>query len=288
VRLVYGALLAGAAVAPLGRWLGARGNPKAGAWILAILCGVVAVASLWGFLLLGGSLMEDIVGADYAKRLEPVSDAEGLLGGGLLVLAAARLALAYRVRLRLRRALAGVVTDSPETLVLVAAPEAYAFAVPGHVEHILVSEGMLRVLSGRQRRVLFAHERAHLRFAHHRFRLVAQVAEAINPLLLRTESAMVFLCERWADEQAAAEVGDRRLAASSLSAAALAPAGGPSGASAFHEHEVIRRVRALLRPRARLGRAAAVLAALLAVTMLADDFDATLDLLAFLKAFLFA
>src|SRR5262249_27521915 len=114
----------------------------------------------------------------------------------------------------------------------------------------------------------------------------AQVAASINPLLLRAETAMVFLCERWADEHAAAEVGDRRLAARSLSAAALATAGGPAGTTAFHEHEVIRRVRALLRPRPRLLSVAGLLAAVLAGSMIAEDFDATVDLMAFLRTFL--
>ena len=133
----------------------------------------------------------------------------------------------------------------------------------------------MRVLTERQRRVLFAHERAHLRFGHHRFHLVAQVATAVNPTLLRAESAMAFLCERWADEYAAAEVGDRGLAARSVSAAALAaPTAaaapvGPAGVPGFRDHEVVRRVRALLVPQPGLLRMAGLLAAVLAGSMIA-------------------
>jgi len=292
VRLVYGVLLTGAAVPVLGRWLGARGNPRAGAWLLAIVCAVVAVASLWAFVLLGGTLMEDIVGAEYAERFEPVSDPEGLLGLALLGYALLRLGDGLRVRRRTRRALAEVCSVSEGNLVVVAESDAYAFAVPGRPFHkgesrILVSEGMLRVLDGRQRRVLFAHERAHLRHAHHRFRVLAQVAGAINPLLRPAEDAMVFLCERWADEQAATEVGDRRLAARSLCAAALATSGGPAGLAAFHEHEVTQRVRALLSPRRGFLGLACAAALVLVILEVTEDLDATVQLAGFFARFLF-
>lgn len=293
MRLVYGVLLAAAAVPYLGRWLGAKGNPRAGAWTLAIVTAVVAGASLWAFVLLGGTLMEDVVGAQYAERFEPVSDPEGLLGVGLLGYALIRLAGGLRARRRMRRALEEVCAVSEGgSLVVVAQQEAYAFAVPGRPfrrdePRILVSEGMLRVLDGRQRRVLFAHERAHLRHGHHRFRLLAQVAGAINPLLRPAEDAMVFLCERWADEQAAAEVGDRRLCARSLSAAALATSGGPAGLAAFHEHEVTQRVRALLRPQRGILGLACLVGLILVIGEVTEDLDATVQLAGFLARFLF-
>jgi Zn-dependent protease with chaperone function len=290
VRLLYGAFLCGAAVPALGRWLGSKGNPKNGAWILAIMCGLVGMVSLWGYLLLAGSLLEDVTGAEWAERSEPVSDLEGMLGVVLLMLAVGRWMAGHRSRRRLRRELSAVCEGSRGRLVVVAADEAYAFAVPGRRWRILVSEGMLRVLDGAQRRVLFAHERAHLRFSHHRFRAVAQFAATVNPLALPAERAMVFLCERWADEYAAAEVGDRRLTARSLSAAALATAVGtdsPGRAAAFHEHEVTMRVRALLGPQLGILRIAGLVALVLAGMMIVDDFDATVDLVGFLRTFLF-
>jgi hypothetical protein len=292
VRLIYAALLAAAAVPYLGRWLGAKGNPRAGAWTLAIVTAVVAGGSLWAFVLLGGTLMEDVVGAQYAERFEPVSDPEGLLGIGLLGYALIRLAGGLRARRRMRRALDEVCAVSQSSLVVIAEPEAYAFAVParpfrGDEPRILVSEGMLRVLDGRQRRVLFAHERAHLRHGHHRFRLLAEVAGAINPLLRPAEDAMVFLCERWADEQAAAEVGDRRLCARSLSAAALATTGGPAGLAAFHEHDVTQRVRALLRPQRGILGLACLVGLVLVIAEVTEDLDATVQLAGFLARFLF-
>lgn len=287
MRLLYGALLAAVLVPPLGRWLGAKGNPKAGAWILAMLCAVQAVTSIWAFILLSATLLEHVVGAEYAKRFDPVSEAEGYLGLGLLVLASVRLTGAYRARRRLRLALLKACGGSRGPLVVIADGEAYAFAVPGRQWRILVSEGMLRVLTGAQRRVLFAHERAHLRFAHHRFRLLAQVAAAINPLLAPVDKAMVFLCERWADEHAAAEVGDRRLAAHSLGAAALAAAGRGKDHQAFHEHEVTQRVRALLRPQPGFLGLACLVALILAAVTIAEDLEATVQLAGFLATFLF-
>lgn len=291
MRLLYGVLIAGVAVPPLGRWFGAKGNPRLGAWLLAAVCVVVAGASLWALLLLSGTLLEDLLGATSAEGHEPVSDPEGLLSLGVLAAAMVRMAGGARARWRLRRALREVCGGSPSRLVVVAAEEAYAFAVPGSVFRadewrILVSQGMLRVLNRRQRRVLLAHERAHLRHGHHRFRLVTQVAAAINPLLARADAAMVFLCERWADEKAAAEVGDRRLTARSLGAAALAGSTRLDGVAAFHEHEVTRRVKALLQPPAGVLPIACLIALVLMTMSITEDFSATEQLAGYLKTFL--
>ncbi|HEX6447429.1 MAG TPA: M48 family metalloprotease [Streptosporangiales bacterium] len=156
-----------------------------------------------------------------------------------------------------------VVVDEP-------APEAYALAglVGGRV---VVTTGMLRLLRPDERRVLFAHERAHLRHHHHAYRAAADLVTASCPLLAGLPAAIRHLTERWADEVASDAVGDRRLAARAVARAALATSRGrrPLPATAIGEGDVPDRVRSLLAPRPRLGAGlAATLAAALVVSIL--------------------
>jgi hypothetical protein len=86
-----------------------------------------------------------------------------------------------------------------------------AVAVPGRPGHLLVTSGMLRLLDADQRRVLFAHENAHLNHRHHRLVTLTACAAAVNPLLIPVRAAVAYLVERWADEDAAAVTdADRR------------------------------------------------------------------------------
>ena len=101
-----------------------------------------------------------------------------------------------------------------------------AYAVPGRPGRVVVSIGMLDRLTPQERRVLFAHERAHLTLSHHRYLWVAEViATAIPPLRLLARQ-LRFATERWADEVAAISVGNRRLVARAILRAALAQAEG--------------------------------------------------------------
>ncbi|MGH3095885.1 MAG: M56 family metallopeptidase [Streptosporangiales bacterium] len=101
------------------------------------------------------------------------------------------------------------------------APE--AFALPGAQSgRIVVTTGMLAALDSDERRVLFAHERAHL-YARHQWWMVAvQLAAAADPLLARLPRFIDHMLERWADEYAAVQVGNRRLVARALAHAGLA------------------------------------------------------------------
>ncbi|MEU8002217.1 M56 family metallopeptidase [Catellatospora sp. NPDC049111] len=128
--------------------------------------------------------------------------------------------------------------------------EPFAVAVPGRPGHILVTSGMLRILTLGEQRVLFAHENAHLRRRHHRWVTVASCSAALNPLLHPMAVLVARLVERWADEEAAAVVGDRRLVAQAVAKASLAgrrtqpaPAMGMSGSGA------VERVMAMQSPR---------------------------------------
>ncbi len=99
-----------------------------------------------------------------------------------------------------------------------------AFALPGLRGRVVVSTAMLRALPTDERRVLLAHESAHLRCHHQLYLQCADLAAAANPFLRPTAAAVRSAVERWADEIAAEDVGDRQLAARALARAALARA----------------------------------------------------------------
>jgi Zn-dependent protease with chaperone function len=97
-----------------------------------------------------------------------------------------------------------------------------AYALPGRPGRIVVTTGMLRALSAREREVLFAHERAHLAGRHHAFLAAAELAVALHPALRGLRAPLSYALERWADESAAQATGDRALTARAVGRAALA------------------------------------------------------------------
>src|SRR5256885_2066747 len=103
---------------------------------------------------------------------------------------------------------------------------------------------------GQPGRALLAHEAAHLAHRHVWWLLAAELAGAANPVLAPTVRAITHTVERWADEDAARAVTDRRLVARTLARTALliraAPAG-PVGLTAVGG-DVPERGRALLEP----------------------------------------
>lgn len=138
----------------------------------------------------------------------------------------------------------------------------HAYAVPGGTirgrrrGRIIVSTGMLRSLSGPQRRALIAHERAHLRYHHHRYAQLAHLAAAANPLMIPVAQAVDHTIERWADAAAVDEVGDPTTVARAIGQAALARPTLPNQVLAAAGNDVIDRVSELLdppRPRLRTG-----------------------------------
>ncbi|MDF2269547.1 M56 family metallopeptidase [Streptomyces coacervatus] len=128
-------------------------------------------------------------------------------------------------------------------------PSPDAFALPGAPGRIVVSCGMLRCLADGEREALLAHERAHLHRRHHLFQALWRLTAAANPLLRPLADAGCFVLERWADEEAAAHIGDRRTVARAVGRAALASAAHPPrNALAATGGAVPQRVRALLAP----------------------------------------
>ena len=131
---------------------------------------------------------------------------------------------------------------------VVRSDQAFAVALPGCPGRVVVSSAMFAALDGDERRVLLAHERCHLRSGHYLFRWATRLAAAVFPPAQRLVADCDFALERWADERAAAAVGDRRIAARALVRAALAALAPVAGVLAFPASAVTRRVAALRAP----------------------------------------
>ncbi|MCP2337442.1 M48 family metalloprotease [Actinomadura rupiterrae] len=268
------------------RWMA----PARAAWSLALAAAACAAAALWGLVLMTATLLGEAAGpvTDRAVRedmrlAEPIPELVSLTAATLLGLACARAVAVVRRHRAVRARTARLCADHPHDgeLVVVTSPRAEAFAVPGRPGRIVVTTTMLVALDAEERRVLLAHERAHLRLHHELFQAVLALAAAVDPLLIPTRRTVAFLLERWADEEAALEVGSRPAAARSLARAALATASAARTALAYTRLDVLGRVRALQSPPSAAGRtlAATTIALCLAVCLVvaASITDATAD-----------
>jgi beta-lactamase regulating signal transducer with metallopeptidase domain len=150
-----------------------------------------------------------------------------------------------------------------------------AFTLPGRPGQIVLSTGLLQQLEPEERRVVVAHERAHLQLRHHRYVRMTQMAAAVFPIVMPMVQRVRFATERWADEVAARSIGDRDLVARTVAhAALLQPAHGAGLGIA--SGSIVERVQALRRPAptrslwAELALTASVIAtaALLVVSIL--------------------
>jgi Zn-dependent protease with chaperone function len=282
-------LLISACFGALAPAVAARLPPRHATWLLSI-GGLVAAASgcsvLWllGLVVIGQQpelAREGHWSAPALRAHSPVSyeiEAAALLGAlGLTLTAAvvgARRVLAMRA---FRRALGALPTATGE-LIVVPGRATDAYAVPGRPGRVVVGEGLLRALEPAERRALLAHERAHLGHRHHWHTAAATVAVTINPVLLPLRGAAEAAVERWADEEAATAVGDRRIVASALARAALLGAGGPPGTLAAAATRVPSRVAALLASPPPARRSLAALVGLLLVAGTAAAFIAFKDI----------
>jgi Zn-dependent protease with chaperone function len=279
---VYVPLLVCAALAVLAGPACRRVPPGAGAWVLTVVAFAGGLGTLWSLGLLTAVLLDDVPGFDRVEPLVPVPDPVSALAAGLLawvVVRVIRTVGAYRRELRELRALAGVgaddilIADRPE-------PDAFAFAtgVWRSAGTVYVTSGMLRMLDPAQQRTLLAHERAHLTGRHSTARQVATFAAAANPMLAPVRAAVEFLCERHADEAAAAATGNRGLVARTVAAAALArSAGKPAMAPGLHRLAVTDRVTALMAPGPRLHWMRLLPLALAVLVLVVAVLDGTSD-----------
>lgn len=291
---VYLPLIVTAVFGALGAPVARRISPVPGAVALAVLAAVGALGTVWTLALLAGTLIDEFTPAP-AGDTEPVPDVAGLIAAVLLVAILVRVVDTLRRQLRASAMLTDACAGDENELTVLVDGTVRAFAVPprrawggrpARSAHVVVTEGMLRALTNGQRRVLFAHERAHLALRHDRLRLLADLAAAANPLLAPVSRATTYLCERSADERAAAYVGDRGLVASAVATAALAGGGSTAPFLAFGGLRVTDRVHALAAPPPSRRRAIGWTVVAVGIAVIAADIHATSEFVSFLSGLL--
>ncbi|WP_427924593.1 M48 family metalloprotease [Streptomyces sp. cg40] len=267
--------------------IGSRVAPALAARVLTAAAVVTAAATCWSLFLLAATLVGDAppvvaeARQDGYRLAEPVPEVIGIAAAVALAVLLVSVQTAVNADRRTRRALRRLCEGHPADteLIVAASPEAQAFAIPGTPGRILVTAGMLSALEPAERRVLLAHERAHLAHRHALLVTATTLAAAANPLLRPVRGTVAFLVERWADERAADAVGDRTTTARALARAALsAEHPRPACALGFTDRAVTRRIAALqTSPPPRLWPLAVAVLALGALPALGAA-DATDDL----------
>lgn len=234
---VYLPLVVPLFAALVARPLADRLPPVVATWLLAASAVALALASsaVLGMLALSALLRIPLVAAvgHLSRPVIASGDAVSLpvavVAGGLLVAAAVA---AGRAVWRRGRAIAAAhrhASSLPGASQVVVTEDAAAdaYTVPGWPCRIVITRGMLSALSPGERDVLLAHERAHAQRSHYLFTSAARLAAAANPLLRPVAAQASYTVERWADERAAAQAGDRTLAAMAVARAALATSQAP-------------------------------------------------------------
>ena len=137
--------------------------------------------------------------------------------------------------------------DAPG-VVVVNTPRVFAYSVGGRGGQVVASRGLLDRIEPSERKVIFAHEAAHLRLHHHRLLLLGDIA-ALNPLMRPLRKRLRFALERAADEEAVRAVRDRALVARTVGRVALLSFdASPVQALSMDGAGVVERVEALLAP----------------------------------------
>lgn len=312
--LVWSPLVANLVLGLLGPWMARTLPPGATVRLVPAVMVVVALGTgivlttlgFWSFaqipqVALLGSWSAGRLGHEQPWPVEAEA-AAGICAASLLAAAVTTTVRIVRDLFRAARA-SRRLTPGPEGVVVVpdGLPEAYSLpALPTAPARVVVTTALLRALDDDERRVVFAHEAAHVSGRHHVHIQLAQLACAANPLLRPTARAVRFAVERAADEAAARQVGSRHLVAQALARAALAKAAalraaGDAGGRGLDstgmspvslsaaDGQVAKRATALLTPAPRPRRAVAVgLLLLTTVTLVGasaamDQLDDRLD-----------
>lgn len=243
--------IAGALFGAAGAWLlPSRLRPAVATRIVTTFVVLSAVAVLWSLVLVTFASMIETHG--IAERIpwchsyfQIHSDRPNLIGALSAIFLTTSVTAGARAARHHRRLRAH---DSDGGITVVLSPNPTAFALPGRPGQIVVSRSMLQLLDGDERRALLAHERAHLDLHHHRYLRAAELAAALLPILRPLVNRVRLATERWADEEAAIQVGDRRVVARALARAALAQPRVQFGLLGMSDGGVVQRVEALLAP----------------------------------------
>ncbi len=228
--------------------------PKLAARTVTVTLGVVAAAAVPTMLILSLGYLAHIpwLGRGFAWCAETFGVHEriptwvGVPAIAFVAIGASRTAKVIRTYRRLRH-------DRPGGVEVAVHENAFAFTLPGRGGRVVWSSGLVELLDDQEQSVVLAHEQAHARHRHDRYLLIAQCAAATVPFLRSLTSRLQFSLERWADESAVTECGDRGLVARTLGKVALHTPP-PTAAMGFTGLGVPARVAALLTPPARQPR----------------------------------
>jgi Peptidase family M48 len=281
---VCGAILAIVAFAITAPRLGRRLPPALAARLLVpatllmAACTVFVLGAL-AFTWLGQLPVISAIGSWSGSRLDasdPVPDPVAAASLALLGAATVRTTLRIVNRGRSLASLYRIHRDlrSTDSVIVIDSTRLDAFTTPAPAGRVVITSALVRALTPTERRAVLAHEHSHLTHRHVFWTLAADLAAAVNPLLRPTATTIGHVIERWADEDAAALLGDRHLVARTIARAALLRHDAQAQASnllpAATGGDVPGRVRALLAPPPRRRPLAlAVLAVLLLAGALA-------------------
>lgn len=201
----------------------------------------VVVTTVAGFVLGPARQAEIVEWCRIVPLHHRVSLIEGILATSVLAV------MVVRVLLVMQRRRAALVPTDGRRLAVLETDEPVAYAAPGKPGCVVVSTGLLSVLEPRERQVVFVHERAHLRQAHHRFLLIGALAVAVVPVLGPLVERLRLATERQADEAAVVAMGgDRQLVASAITKAAINRASFNGLVPTISGASVVARVEALI------------------------------------------
>ena len=111
---------------------------------------------------------------------------------------------------------------APQGLTTIDTDEPVAYVKPGGSQAIVLSQGLIDLLTPDEVGVVVAHEDAHARLRHDRLLLIGHVAFSVVPLLYPVLRRLEFTLERIADESAVDACGDRQFVGRTLAKVALA------------------------------------------------------------------
>lgn len=236
IYAVYFPLLIPLLAVPVVAFVAGRLYPALACWLITVSATILATCATAALALVAfaGLSALDAFADAFARlfhwsptlldHLDGARPVVGAAGGILLLVSLVSGATVAARRARAMSTARRTTRQEPDAgdLIVVDDRRPMARAVPGRPGRIVVSTGLLSMLSSFERRALLAHERAHLTCAHHVFVIVVDVMAAVNPLLRPLTRTIRFTTERWADEIAAAQVSDRASVALTLAKVALA------------------------------------------------------------------
>lgn len=237
-----------------------------------------ATGLAWGLAIVGTALSVGLapygrgvllgLGALSGRGVAPLGSVHyAALAAGAVVCGALLFALAAHVvhvvaaRRRHRSLLALVARDDPGVpgALVLDHPGAAAYCLPGVRARVVVSAGTLRMLAPAELAAVLAHERAHARERHDLVLLpFASLRLALPglPAVRDAIAAVHLLIEMRADDRARRQHASGPLARALVRFGGAAAGDAPCGALGAAGHEVVARVRRLVRPQPELPRGA--------------------------------